>query len=294
MKNMILLLWLVLFAGCSSHQKNNADGTSLSSIKKEKQILYDVKYGKDERNVMNIYLPANRNINTTSVVNIHGGAWTLGDKSFDTKLSEYLFSKGIAVANINYRYANDNDIHLHELLNDVDAVFNYLIEHSKEWNTRDTGFSIGGESSGAHMSLMYAYTGKKYIKAIVERCGPTDLTDLQTLSQLSNNTHLIGAVNKMTGNKFTWKEGNNIPEAYKLASPVNFIKKIPVLIIHGDNDDVVPIRQSYSLINRLKEKNYPYQIIVFPGADHSLDALPGNQLKKFSAAANWFIEYGKN
>lgn len=294
MKNMILLLWLVLFAGCSSHQKNNADGTSLSSIKKEKQILYDVKYGKDERNVMDIYLPENRNINTPFVVNIHGGAWTLGDKNFDTKLSEYLFSKGIAVANISYRYANDNDTHLPELLNDIDAVFNYLIEHSKEWNTRDTGFSIGGESSGAHMAMMYAYTGKKYIKAIVERCGPTDLTDLQTLSQLSNNAHLIGAVNKMSGNKMPWKDGNPVPEAYKKASPVNFVKKIPILIIHGDKDDVVPIRQSYNLIQKLKEKHYPYELIVFPGADHSLDALPGNQLKKFSAAADWINEYGKN
>ncbi|WP_374444006.1 prolyl oligopeptidase family serine peptidase [Epilithonimonas sp.] len=294
MKNIVLLLGLILFTGCYSHHKKTEETSSLSTSKKDQQILYDVKYGKNERNVMDIYLPENRNINTPFVVNIHGGAWTLGDKNFDTKLSEYLFSKGIAVANINYRYANDNDIHLPELLSDVDAVFNYLIEHSKEWNTRDTGFSIGGESSGAHMSLMYAYTGKKYIKAIVERCGPTDFTDTQTLLQLSNNAHLIAAVNKMTGNKITWKAENPVPESYKPASPVNFVKKIPILILHGDKDDVVPIRQSYNLIDRLKEKNYPYQLIVFPGADHSLDALPGNQLKKFSTAANWFNEYGKN
>ncbi len=294
MKNMILFLWLILFAGCSSHHKNNADGTSLSSVKKEKQILYDVKYGKDDRNVMDIYLPENRNINTPFVVNIHGGAWTLGDKNFDTKLSEYLFSKGIAVANISYRYANDNDTHLPELLNDIDAVFNYLIAHSREWNTRDTGFSISGESSGAHIAMMYAYTGKKYIKAIVERCGPTDLTDLQTLSQLSNNAHLISAVNKMSGNTMPWKEGNPVPETYKKASPVNFVKKIPILIIHGDKDDVVPITQSYNLIRKLKENHYPYELIVFTGAYHSLDALPGNQLKKFSAAAGWINEYGKN
>lgn len=255
--------------------------------------LRDVKYGSFERNKMDIYLPAKRTANTPFVVNIHGGAWTVGDKSNDTSLSKYLLSKGIAVANINYRYANNTDTHLPELLDDVDNVFKYLIAHSKEWNTRSTGFSITGQSSGAHVSLMYAYTKTDKIKAIVDRCGPTDFTDTNTLWQLDNQ-HLMDAVNKMSGNKTIWKDGDPIPELYTKSSPVKFVKNIPILIIHGDLDPVVPIKQSFNLIDVLKEKNYPHKLLIFQGADHSLDALPGNSVKKISSTADWINQYGKN
>ncbi|SIN78913.1 Acetyl esterase/lipase, partial [Epilithonimonas zeae] len=254
--------------------------------------LTDIKYGSYERNKMDIYLPANRTNNTPFVVNIHGGAWTVGDKSTDTSLSKYLLSRGIAVANINYRYANNNT-HLSELLDDVDKIFKYLITHSKEWNTRSTGFSITGQSSGAHVSLMYAYTKSDKIKAIVDRCGPTDFTDTSTLWQLDNQ-NLMDAVNKMSGNKTVWKEGNPIPELYIKSSPVKFVKKIPILMIHGDKDPIVPIKQSFNLIEALKEENVPYKLLIFQGADHSLDALPGNSVKKITSTADWIIKYGKN
>lgn len=284
MNHILLFLFIFSFSGCSTTQSEN----EMAEIE-----LTDVKYGSFERNKMDIYLPANRSANTPFVVNIHGGAWTVGDKSNDTSLSKYLLSKGIAVANINYRYATDSDTHLPELLDDVDNVFKYLIAHSKEWNTRSTGFSITGQSSGAHVSLMYAYTKTDKIKAIVDRCGPTDFTDTNTLWQL-DNLHLMDAVNKMSGHKTIWKEGDPIPELYTKSSPVKFVKNIPILIIHGDKDPVVPIKQSYNLIDVLKAKNTIYKMLIFQGADHSLDALPGNSMKKLSSTADWINKYGKN
>lgn len=281
----IPLFFVMIFLSCCH---SNSSENEVEEIE-----LTDLKYGSSDRNKMDIYLPAKRTANTPFVVNIHGGAWTAGDKSNDTSLSKYLLSKGIAVANINYRYATDSDTHLPELLDDVDSVFNYLIEHSKEWNTRSSGFSITGQSSGAHVSLMYAYTKTDKIKAIVDRCGPTDFTDTNTLWQLDNQ-HLMDAVNKMSGNKTLWKEGDPIPELYTKSSPVKFVKNIPILIIHGDKDPVVPIKQSYNLIDVLKQKNTTYKMLIFQGADHSLDALPGNSMKKLSSTADWINKYGKN
>lgn len=140
---------------------------------------------------------------------------------------------------------------------------------------------------------MYAYTKTDKIKAIVDRCGPTDFTDTNTLWQLDNQ-HLMDAVNKMSGNKTVWKEGDPIPELYEKSSPVKFVKNVPILIIHGDQDPVVPIKQSYNLINALKGKNTLYKFLIFKGADHSLDALPGNSVKKISSTADWINKYGKN
>lgn len=102
MNHILLFLLILSFSGCSPSQLDESKEAELN----------DVKYGNYDRNRMDIYLPANRTANTPFVVNIHGGAWTAGDKSYDTSLSKYLLSKGIAVANINYRYANNTDTHL--------------------------------------------------------------------------------------------------------------------------------------------------------------------------------------
>lgn len=284
MNHILLFLFIFSFSGCSSTQSENET---------QEIELTDVKYGSHDRNKMDIYLPAKRNPETPFVVNIHGGAWTVGDKSSDTSLSKYLLSKGIAVANINYRYANITDTHLPELLDDVDQAFKYIIANSKEWNTRSTGFSITGQSSGAHISLMYAYSKTDNIKAIIDRCGPTDFTDTSTLWQLDNQ-HLMDAVNQMSGNNTLWKEGDPIPELYTKSSPVKFVKNIPILIIHGDEDPVVPIKRSYNLVEALKEKKALYKLLIFQGADHSLDALPGNSVKKLTSTAERINRYGKN
>lgn len=282
----------LLLSGCSSHIQNSQSNTSDSKNQKEEKFS-NVKYGSYDRNVMDVYLPAHRSRKTAFLVNIHGGAWTQGDKKFDNQLSEYLLSQGIAVANLNYRYANFTDTHLPELLEDIDNVVKYLSSHSREWNTRSTGFSISGGSSGAHVSLMYAYTKNQQIKTIIERCGPVDFTDVQTL-QYVKAVNLFDVLDKMSGNKVVWNFGDPIPERYTKTSPVKFVNNIPTMIIHGDKDEVVPIQQAYLLEKALKAKAVTYKLVIVPGAGHQIEKLPQDQQTVFTSMADWLRKYGTN
>ncbi|MGZ3940502.1 MAG: hypothetical protein ACXVBK_17155, partial [Flavisolibacter sp.] len=46
------------------------------------KTILDLPYGKDTAQRMDIYLPANRSVNTTkSIVVIHGGGWNSGSKN---------------------------------------------------------------------------------------------------------------------------------------------------------------------------------------------------------------------
>jgi len=45
-------------------------------------------------------------------------------------------------------------------------------------------------------------------------------------------------------------------------------KDVPLLIMHGDNDTVIPIEQSYALVEELKKYNIPHEFIVLPGGTH--------------------------
>ena len=46
---------------------------------------------------------------------------------------------------------------------------------------------------------------------------------------------------------------------------------VPVLILHGENDAVVPVAEAYSLQRLLDEKGVPYEIKIYPGTGHGFE-----------------------
>lgn len=61
------------------------------------------------------------------------------------------------------------------------------------------------------------------------------------------------------------------PELYKKLAITTKLTNLvaPLMIVHGTNDDDVPIEESYKLVEKLAAINYKnYQFIVYPGADH--------------------------
>lgn len=55
-------------------------------------------------------------------------------------------------------------------------------------------------------------------------------------------------------------------------SPANNVDAIaiPILLMHGENDRVVPVDQSKLMAKRLKKENKPYKLVIFEGGDHNL------------------------
>jgi acetyl esterase/lipase len=75
------------------------------SIAKE---IKNESYGSAALQKADIYLPANRNTDTKTVILIHGGFWTSGDKTdMDTLLAPIKAANpALAIVNINYRLAD--------------------------------------------------------------------------------------------------------------------------------------------------------------------------------------------
>ena len=61
------------------------------------------------------------------------------------------------------------------------------------------------------------------------------------------------------------------------ASPITFVSKDdpPFLILHGDKDDVVPLRVSEEFYDRLKAAGVPVKLVVVKNADHSFSPVGG-------------------
>jgi len=65
--------------------------------------------------------------------------------------------------------------------------------------------------------------------------------------------------------------------------------KIPILIIHGIKDDVVPVNESRRLFKLL---NYPKKLLIIKGGDHTLERYDIKQ-KVVKATVNWLLKYLK-
>ncbi|MEI8407956.1 MULTISPECIES: alpha/beta hydrolase family protein [unclassified Kribbella] len=59
------------------------------------------------------------------------------------------------------------------------------------------------------------------------------------------------------------------PDRYAAASPYALLPTgVPVVCLHGDADQVIPIEQSRRYVDRAKQLGDPATLITLPGIDH--------------------------
>jgi acetyl esterase/lipase len=63
-----------------------------------------------------------------------------------------------------------------------------------------------------------------------------------------------------------------VPEQYERASPVNYVRRDspPILILHGDKDDEVPLEQAKLLNEKMKEVGAVHMLIIRPCGTSSI------------------------
>jgi dipeptidyl aminopeptidase/acylaminoacyl peptidase len=62
----------------------------------------------------------------------------------------------------------------------------------------------------------------------------------------------------------------DIPEEYDIRSAILAVDKVncPLLLIHGEIDDVIPVRHTLRLARKLAEYGKSYEARVFEGEEH--------------------------
>ena len=232
------------------------------------ETFLNVAYGTDSKQKMDIYLPANRNADSTGlIVAIHGGGWNEGDKADFTQYVKELqkLLPGYAFANINYRLfdlgTGGNKFPTQE--NDVKEAVNFLRSKSAEYGISKDFFLLGA-SAGAHLALLHGYKHNTFgdIKAIISFFGPTDLVDFYKNYGDPRIPLLLFA---LTG---TTPDQNE--DVYVQSSPIHFVtaQSPPTLILHGGIDFVVPQGQSVLLKNKLEAAGVAHQYVYYPNEGH--------------------------
>ena len=81
-------------------------------------------------------------------------------------------------------------------------------------------------------------------------------------------------------------------EIYKKTSPITNINKAktPTLIQHGEFDKRVPIANAYELLQGLRDKNVPSELMIYKGFGHGITK-PKERLAATWHNWQWFNKY---
>ncbi|MEU8637759.1 alpha/beta hydrolase [Amycolatopsis sp. NPDC048633] len=185
-----------------------------------------------------------------AIVYLHGGGWRRGSRqtTIPASLCSTLASRGFAVAAVDYRLSGEAQFPAQ--LDDVRAAVDWL---QSEVDCART--FLWGESAGAHLALLAALDGGS-VDGVVAWYPPTDLLGLD--GDVSRETQLLGV------------SPRDNPALARQASPLSFVREDapPILLMHGDADDMVPPDQSVRLASALRAVGAPVELDLVPGARH--------------------------
>jgi len=249
-----LLLFFMLIS-------NQLIAQPIAKIDEKLNLIYAITNGWEGK--LDYYQPKS-NTKLPLVIYIHGGGWTHGNKEAEYDKFKVFLANGYAVANIEYRLANQAAAPA--AIVDVNMAINYLIKNAKDLNFDKSKVVVMGGSAGAHLALLAGlqsqnkiYKSKKFkVAAIISKYGPTDLLTWKPATAPGSASA-------------TWLANRKNDTVFvKTLSPVNYVSnnKIPVLFIHGDQDKTVPVEQSMTLFELLKKQGSPTEIYIVKGGKH--------------------------
>lgn len=278
--------------------KNN-DGDFKASINMEalnsmdyKDVVYKVRNGKEL--TLDIYGPKKEVFKKSPVIlYVHGGSWLYGDKTIPGAISPVLESfrdSGYTIISTSYELLN-KDIDFGDQVSDIKDTLKWINKYSNEYNLDSNEIGIIGTSSGAHLTLLAAYSNedefvgdknlKEYpikINYIIDLFGPTDLNSLD----LNNVTWDMEQILK------------NIPNYRDIAkkySPLYYVKENApnLLIIHSKDDVLVPYENATKLYEENKLKGNKVSLITLENSSHDLSYIDATDAKNFVVGILKFI-----
>jgi acetyl esterase/lipase len=270
MKFIFILLIPFIILSCKKEKKITdpipvvSDSNNENLDPSKSYDLKNVSYGSDTQQVMDIYLPANRNSNSTKVFFlIHGGGWSQGSKADFEYVIPALKIKfpNCAIVNLGYRLATIDSPGYPKQINDIQQAINKLENNNYQLAKK---YALWGSSAGAHLAMLYSYKFDvlNHVKVVCNSVGPADFTD----SSYVNNPMYQYALFSLVGNQ-TYQ---NNPALYSEVSPVKHIHaNAPKTIsFYGDSDPLIPATQGEILNSTLNQFNIYNEFYLYQGEGH--------------------------
>jgi acetyl esterase/lipase len=167
------------------------------------------------------------------VLSLHGGGWCAGDRHGHAGASHRLARLGYVVLNVSYRLAPAWPFPA--ALDDLRAAAAWAATHAAEFGGDPTRLGAFGSSAGGHLVSLLAAMPETPLACAASWGAPMDLRDDPLAA--THRGYLLAFMNGCL---------HEVPERYAAASPAHWIgpHSAPTLLLHGDDDPLVPPRQA--------------------------------------------------
>jgi acetyl esterase/lipase len=297
----LLALGLVLVLGFAPVRAAD-DG----EVVRQQDVIYGRKWGLAM--TMDVFTP--KTPNGAAVVAVMSGGWFSAKEMIRPDGFNEYTKRGYTVFAV--MHGSQPKFTIPEAVEDMNRAVKFIRAHAKEYKIDPDRIGITGGSAGGHLSLMIACapdkgdsTSKDPVEAASAKVQaaavffpPTDFENwgkadtvlsIETIRDPFKPAFDFRETDKATGRFLPVTDEKKVRAILHQISPINHVssENPPVLIIHGDKDDLVPIQQAEIMMDRLKDAKVPARLVVKEGAKHGWQDMGKDRV----TMADWFDQY---
>jgi acetyl esterase/lipase len=271
-----------------------ADAVRVLDVKVHTDIPYTQPVPANTRgNLLDLYVPVVPGKQTLPlVIWSSGSAWFSDNgKAGAGVIADVFNQQGYAVAGVSVR--SSFQVKFPGQLHDIRAAVRWLREHASEFNLDPNRFAIMGNSSGGWVASIAGTTSdiarlpgepdvrgiSSAVQAAVPFFPPTDFLQMNAwyvdhpeVTSFINHDAPFSPESLLVGCPI-----QTCPSSTQAANPITYVEgdEVPMLILHGESDPLVPNGQSVLLYEALTGAGNDATFISVPAAGHSVDQIIG-------------------
>jgi acetyl esterase/lipase len=243
-------------------------------------VARDIAYASEagRRQQLDVYTPRDGAKDAPVLLQIHGGAWVIGDKGQQAlPLLTHLAARGWVCVAANYRLSPKATFP--DQLVDLKRAIAWIRAHAAEYGGDPRFLAVTGGSAGGHLAAMVALTANdpEYqpgfedadtsVSACVPFYGVYDFADRLGLDRSGGHQRFL--------ERFVMKKSlTSDRAAWERASPLSHVRADapPFFVLHGALDSLVPAASARHFVESLRAVSQaPVCYAELPHAQHAFE-----------------------
>jgi acetyl esterase/lipase len=220
---------------------------------------------------------------TAPVVSIHGGGYSMGERSDGRNWDRWFADRGYTVFDIDYRL--DPPVTWNLAAQDVACAMGWIASHASEYNISPDRMLLTGQSAGGGLDVQVGYgLGDG---TVVSSCGgdvpqPKAIFALYPPEDFALGWNIksgLGQVSAVTFNTgYIGGSPDQFPERYRAVSAIYHVRAglPPTLIAAGASDHLVPYSGHTETVEKLNAVGVPNVLVTIPYGEHGYDLFWGS------------------